>query len=116
MGLSNSMIKGITVTLISLVQTGTDAFNAPVYAEEEITVDNVLVAPASSDDVIDSTSMYGKKAVYTIAVPKGDSNIWENNIVVFFGERWRVFSLPMMGIEDNIPLNWNAKYYVERYA
>lgn len=110
------MINGITIALINLVETGKDGFNNPIYDEVTTQVDDVLVAPSSSDDVIDSTNLYGKKAIYTIAIPKGDTHIWENQVVEFFGERWIVFSLPMTGIESNIPLRWNTKYYVERYA
>lgn len=110
------MINGITITLINLVEIGKDGFNSPIYDEVTIQVDDVLVAPSTTDDVTDSTNLYGKKAVYTIAIPKDDTNIWENQIIEFFGERWKVFSLPMTGIESNIPLRWNTKYYVERYA
>ena len=109
-------IVGITVNLINQVQTGTDPFGNPIFTPNTVSVQNVLVAPSSSDDIVDSTQLYGKKAVYTIAVPKGDTNVWENQIVEFFGHRWHVFSFPMEGIEANIPLSWNAKYYVERFV
>lgn len=109
-------IVGITVKLINQVQTGTDPFGNPIYTPNTISVGNVLVAPSSSEDIIDSTNLYGKRAQFTIAIPKGDTNHWEDQIVEFFGARWHVFSLPMEGIEANIPLYWNAKYYVERYA
>jgi len=36
-------LKGITVTLINKVQTGTDPFDNPIYEDVEIAVDNVLV-------------------------------------------------------------------------
>lgn len=110
------MINGITITLINLVESGKDAFNNPIYEENQVQVDDVLVAPSSSDDIVDSTDLYGKKAIYTIAIPKGDTHVWEDQIVEFFGQRWKVFSMPMTGIESNIPLRWNTKYYVEGYA
>lgn len=110
------MIQGISINLINLVEIGKDDFNNPIFEEQSIVVDNVLVAPSSSDDIVDSTNLYGKKAIYTIAIPKGDTHIWVDQVVEFFGERWKVFSFPMTGIEANIPLSWNSKYYVERYA
>lgn len=110
------MIKGITVKLIELVETGRDRFNNPVYTENEVDVDNVLVAPASSDDIVDSTTLYGKKAIYTLAIPKGDQHVWEDQKVSFFGETWHVFGFATEGIEDNIPLCWNKKVMVERYG
>ncbi len=109
------MLKGITVTLITRTQDGTDPMGAPIYKESTKAVDNVLVAPTSSDDVVNQLSLTGRKAVYTLAIPKGDTNTWENQIVEFFGERWRVFGIPTQGIDDLIPLSWNKKVMVERY-
>lgn len=108
-------LKGITVTLITKQLTGTDPFGAPVFQDVETQVDNVLVAPASSDDVVNNLSLTGRKAVYQLAIPKGDTHHWENAEVVFFGERWKTFGIPLQGIEELIPLDWNKKVMVERY-
>ncbi len=109
------MIKGITVTLIKKKETGRDPFGAPIFEDVEIPVHNVLVAPVSSDDAVNRLDLTGRKAVYTLAIPKGDANMWENQEVRFFGERWRVFGIPTKGIEELIPLKWNKKVMVERY-
>ena len=108
-------IRGITVILYDKQEVGVDAFNRPIYEEITVNVDNVLVAPSSSDDVITSTDLVGKKAVYTLAIPKGDTHIWENKKVEFFGQMWRVFGFAIQGIDANIPLDWNKKVMVERY-
>jgi hypothetical protein len=65
---------------------------------------------------LDTLNLTGKKAVYTIAIPKGDEHVWEDNKVEFFGETWKVIGLPQQGIEHNIPLEWNQKWMVERYG
>jgi hypothetical protein len=109
------MIKGITVTLINKKEIGRDPFGAPIFEDVEIPVHNVLVAPVSSDDAVNRLDLTGRKAVYTLAIPKGDANVWENQEVRFFGERWRVFGIPTEGIEELIPLNWNKKVMVEKY-
>ena len=108
-------IKGVTVTLVEKILAGTDDFDRPVYTDKDVAVDNVLVAPVTADDVIDSTDLTGRKAVYTLAIPKGDTNDWENKEVKFFGQRWRVFGIPTEGIDNLIPLDWNKKVMVERY-
>ena len=110
------MLKGITVTLITKTQTGTDPFGAPIYTETETEVENVLVAPTSTTEVLDRLALTGRKAVYTLAIPKGDENTWENQEVRFLGERWRAFGIPEQGIDDLIPLDWNKKVTVERYG
>ena len=109
------MIKGIQVKLINLVEVGIDGFNKPIYEEQSVFVDNVLVSPSSSDDVIEQLNLTGKRAVYTLAIPKGDNHIWQDQIVEFFNQRWKVFTIPTQGIEENIPLSWNKKVMVERY-
>lgn len=110
-----SRIKGITVTLINKVQIGLDPFNNPIYEDQEIEVDNVLVVPTSTDDIVNQLDLTGKKAVYTLAIPKGDDNQWEDVEVKFFNQQWRTFGIPIEGIENMIPLDWNKKVMVERY-
>ena len=109
-------IKGITVTLISKQETGKDPFGEPIYEDVEIEVDNVLISPTTSDDIVNQMTLTGKKAVYTLAIPKGDTNDWEDQEVRFFGEKWRVFGAPLQGIDHLIPLDWNKKVTVERYG
>ena len=110
-----TLIKGITVTLINKQEVGRDPFNKPIVEDVEIEVDNVLITPTSTDDIVNQLNIDGKKAVYTLAIPKGDTNNWEDAEVFFFGKRWRTFGIPTEGIDHLIPLNWNKKVMVERY-
>lgn len=109
------MIKGITVTLYEKKETGTDPFGHPVYEEMPVDVENVLVAPSATTEVLDVLNITGKKAVYDIAIPKGDDHTWKDCRVDFFGEPWRVFGLPKQGIDENVPGRWNQRWMVERY-
>ena len=110
-----AMIKGITVTLYEKEETGRDEFNHPIYKETPVEVKNVLVYPASTTEVLDTLNLTGKKAEYNLAVPKGDAHTWEDNRVEFFGKMWKVIGFPQTGIEENVPLDWNDKWMVERY-
>ncbi len=110
-----TMIEGITVTLINKKEIGKDDFDAPIYEDVPIEVSNVLVSPSSTDDIINQLELTGKKAVYTLAIPKDDKNTWEDAEVIFFGERWRTFGFVTQGIDHLIPLDWNKKVMVERY-
>ena len=109
------MIKGMPVKLYERVLSGTDEFDHPVYTETLVIVENVLVAPASTTEILDTLNLTGKKAVYNIAIPKGDSHTWQDCRVDFFGQSWRVIGLPQQGIDENIPGAWNQKWMVERY-
>ena len=108
-------IKGIEVTLYVPTIDGYDPFGEPILDEEAVKVENVLVYPSSPEEVLETTNLYGKKAVYTLAIPKGDTNIWQDRKIGFYGELWRSFGIPIEGIEDNIPLSWNKKVMVERF-
>ena len=110
-----SKLKGITVKLYINEEQGRDEFNHPIVVEKAIDVENVLVSPSSSDDVLNNTSLDGHKIVYTLAIPKDDENTWENAKVEFYDRKWRVVGIPLKGIEDNIPLEWNKKVTVEAY-
>ena len=108
-------IHGIQITLIDKQVVSTDPFGSPVVKDVEILVDNVLVAPATTEDVTNQMSLTGKKISYTIGIPKGDLHDWEEKEVRFFGKRWRTVGIPLEGIESMIPLEWNKKVTVERY-
>lgn len=106
-------MTGITVTLLDKQQTGTDAFNRPICEETPIEVPNVLVAPVSSQEMLDMLNLTGRRAVYQLAIPKGDAHIWEDRRVQFWGRTWRTIGVPISGIDNLIPLNWNTKVSVE---
>lgn len=108
-------MKGITVILLERTEIGLDTFNHPIYEEIETEVENVLVAPGSDggEELLDTVNLMGRRAVYTLAIPKGDTHRWEGNRVRFFGETWQVIGKPTEGIEALIPLQWNRKVRVE---
>lgn len=110
-----AMIKGIPIIYKRKVKVGEDGFNRPIYEYEDEVIENVLVAPSSSDDILSATDLTGKKAVYTLGIPKGDTHDWSDQIVEFFGKKWHTIGFPLEGIEANIPLAWNKKVMVERY-
>lgn len=110
-----SRLKGIAVVLIQKHKAGEDPFGAPVYEEEEVTVENVLIAPLTSEDAASHLNLTGRRAAYTLGIPKGDKHNWEDCEVRFFGQRFRTFGIPTQGIEEMMPLTWNKKVMVERY-
>ena len=109
-------IQGIQVTLINKQVTGYNPIGEPITSEVTTVVDNVLVSPASQDDIVNNLELYGKHAVYTLAIPKGDTHNWSNAEVEFFGRRFKTFGDVLQGIESLIPLDWNAKVQVEAFG
>ncbi len=111
-----AMIKGITVTLVDKIETGKDAFGEPIFEEKQIEIDNVLVSPSTTDDIISENDLDGKKVMYTLAIPKGDDHDWENKEVIFFNQRFKTYGFVIQGIDENIPLDWNKKVMVKRFG
>lgn len=110
-------IKGITVILHQKTNTGeVDGFNRPILSDTTIEVGNVLVGEPSTQEIVDTLNLTGKKLAYTLAIPKGDNNNWIDTEVEFFGVRYRTIGAPTEGIEENIPLSWNKKVKVEAYG
>lgn len=110
-----SKLKGITVTLLGETVKGKDPFGKEIIEESEINIENVLVAPATTDDIKNQLNIDGKKIEYTLAIPKDDTNDWTDKKVIFFGQAWHTVGIPLEGISDLIPLEWNRKVTVERY-
>ncbi|CCG26130.1 TPA: hypothetical protein VB744_001588 [Streptococcus pyogenes] len=108
-------LKGITVTLVDKSISGKDPFGNPVTVDFDIKIENVLVAPATTEDITNQLSLTGKKVEYVLAIPKGDKHDWENKEVRFLEKKWRTVGLPLEGIEELTPLDWNKKVMVERY-
>lgn len=108
-------IKGIRVTLHVFTDTGeVDGFKKPILSDSTVTVDNVLVGEPSSEELVNTMTLTGKKLSYVLGIPKGDDHVWEDTVVEFFGEKFRTIGKPTQGIEDNIPLSWNKKVKVMR--
>lgn len=110
-----SMIKGIDIILHVKASSGTDGFNRPVYTETSVTIKDVLVTPAGSSDSVTDVNMSGKTAAYDLHIPKGDSHVWENTTVEFFGKRWRTVGYPQKYIGRLLPLAWDRVIRVERH-
>jgi hypothetical protein len=109
-------MKTVDVTLYELTDTGyKDKTNRPIMKETPVTVSDCLYAPVSTEDVVNTLNLTGKKAVYQLAIPKGDTHNWKDARVEFLGEKWRTIGIPEEGIEGNIPLKWNRKIKVEVY-
>ncbi|MCI5822560.1 MAG: hypothetical protein MR010_05975 [Lachnospiraceae bacterium] len=111
-----SRIKGVSVKLYERQQTGEDEFKHPIYEETAIEIKNVLISPSSSNEIVEQLNLNGKKAEYTLAIPKEDNHSWEDRTVEFFGEKWHTIGFPTEGIESMLPLDWNKKVMVERYG
>lgn len=106
-------MRGIDIVLYERTKIGFDPFGSPVYVENPVTVSNVLVGLPTANEQVDATDLYGKKAVYTLGLPKGDAHNWEAGThVEFFGQRYETFGDVIQGIEALVPTAWHKKVMV----
>lgn len=108
-------MRGVPIILYDRTVTGEDEFNRPIYTEVPKVVNNVLIGEPATEDVVAELNLSGKRLAYTLAIPKGDSNVWADRTVEFFGQKFRTIGEPTQGIDALIPLAWNKKVKVERY-
>lgn len=109
------MIKGETVILIEKIQSGTDDFNRPIYSENEIPVENVIVGSPSFDSALAELNLTGKKLAFTLGVPKTDNHNWSDTTVIIRGRRFKTYGFPLFQTPENVPGPWNLQVKVEAY-
>lgn len=115
----SELIHGIDVTIYNKTQTGENSFGEPIYEETAETVSNVLVGSPTEEEILSDFNLTGRRAAYTLGIPKGDAHNWENVKVKFeLGGQTivcRTIGMPIMGIEDLVPLDWNKKVRCEYF-
>ena len=114
-------MRGTTVTLYELTQTGVDELGVPIYTETPVTVDNVLVGEPTTEDIATSTALYQKQIRYMLGIPKGDTHDWMDRKVSWTDSYGithvcMTFGFPITGIEANIPTKWHMKVRCEDFG
>ncbi|MCC3309462.1 hypothetical protein LK452_00005, partial [Finegoldia magna] len=69
------------------MKTGTDPFGADVVTEVTTIVDNVLVAPLNSDELVNELNLTGRRISYILVFQKGILTIGRMLFVEFFDDR-----------------------------
>lgn len=106
---------GESVILYVRTQTGTDAFNRPVYTEIAEKVDNVFVGVPDTAQVLSELNMTGHRIAHILGIPAGDAHDWQNVTVEFHGRKWRTYGAPISGTPALMPFGWHTNVMVESY-
>lgn len=109
-------MKGMTIELGVKTEVGVDPFGKPIYETNYIKVEDVLVGQPSSEDLISTLDLTGKRIAYVLGIPKGDEHVWEDTTVRFWGKTFHTIGYPETGIQENIPLRWGKNVKVEAYG
>ncbi len=107
------LIKGRNITLYTVTETGRDGFNRPVETEIPVEIENVLIQPTSDEERLDTLNLTGRRAMYTLHIPKGDTHDWTDKKVSFFDKTFRTIGEPLEYMPELTPLAWNKKVRCE---
>ena len=74
----------------------------------------MLVGQPEAGDIVTSTDLYGKRILYMLGIPKGDTHDWVDKRVEWTDSYGRTitvktFGFPITGIEANVPGPWHMK-------
>lgn len=110
-----TLIKGKPVKLYEKTETGVDDFGHPIYSETPVIVENVLIEPATNDDITSNLEILGKYISYTLHIPKTDNHNWKDAVVEFNNQKFKTFGDCLVWDSELTPLYWNKKVKVEKY-
>lgn len=109
------MIQGASIVVNRPYQAGTDRFNNVVYGMTGADVDDVLIAPGSTE-LLDASRPEGVSVAYTLHFPKTYTDSLEGCTVElpapWTGE-YRVIGDPQPYMDENTPTRWNRPVEVE---
>ena len=108
------MIRGVDVTVTRRTATTCDAMGEPVFSLTTTTVGNVLWHEASTDEIDESTRMFGVECDLSLDFPKTYTDSLEGCTVNVNGDEYRVLGDPKGYMAENTPTPWNRSVKVAR--
>ena len=107
------LIAGETVT-VRTPTVGYDEHMEEVVTWDEATVENVVVTPGATSDVLDSTRPDGTRVAFTLGFPKSFTAPLRGCRVLVRGVECAVIGDPQPYTPRNVPGAWNYTAEVER--
>ena len=107
------LIAGETVT-VRTPTIGYDEHMEEVVTWDETTVQNVVVTPGATSDVLDSTRPDGTRVAFTLGFPKSFTALLRCCRVIVRGIECAVVGDPQPYTPDNVPGAWNYTCEVAR--
>ena len=98
---------GETVVVLRRVRTGTGPGNTPIYDDEELSIDDVLVIPGPRQDVVESNRPDGVEVAFNLHFPKTfTGSLRGAKVSVRGGEPMDVIGDPQPFTLANTPTRW----------
>lgn len=108
------MIEGMQITFIKQVAAGVDALNDPTYTTQEITIDDVLVAPITEPaNARESQALAQSRDQVRVHLPKASDDDISDSTFVYDGKTFRVDSDSVKFMAANTPGRWDRYFRAE---
>jgi hypothetical protein len=106
-------MHGETVQVATRVEAGRDAFNNEIWEEAIVDVENVLVAPSSTDAVEGSLRVDSTKRTLNLYFPKTFTGVLAKAKICIRNEWYLVVGDPFRFDCSQCPTEWNLTCQVE---
>jgi hypothetical protein len=109
------MIKGSRIEIHNPIETGTDTFNIPTTKWGlEAVLGDVLVAPASTQDVEGTIRPNGDEITMDFYIPKTYTASLRGRQIHHQGNIYEVIGDPQPYPEENTPTRWNRVVHARK--
>ena len=109
-----AMITGITITFNKQVADSVDDLNDPTYESEEVTIDNVLIAPITEPTTArESQAIEQMRDQVRVHLPKASDDDISASTFEWGGKVFKVDSDSVPFMNENTPGYWNRYFRAE---
>lgn len=108
------MITGMQITFTKRVANGKDDLNNDTYTEQEIVIDNCLIAPPSEPvSAREQQAINQSRDVLRVHLPKASSADVSHSTFVWQGKTFSIDSDSVQFMNENTPGDWNRYFRAE---
>ena len=105
---------GTTLTFSKKVATGTDSLNNPTFTNQNVVVEDCLIAPIIEPaSAREAQAMEQSKDQVRIHIPKTSTADVANSSVVWDGKTFTLDSDSTVFMDGNTPTRWNRYFRAE---
>ena len=105
---------GMAIVFSKQVANGTDALNDPVYISQDITIEDVLVAPITEPaNAREAQALEQSRDQVRVHLPKADATDISDSIFTYDGKVFTVDSASVKFMDGNTPTRWNRYFRAE---
>lgn len=108
------MIKGMSVQFSKRMASGKDALGDDTFTIEQITVDDVLIAPITEPaNAREAQALEQSRDQVRVHLPKTNNRDISDSEFIYDGKTFRVDSSSVQFMNENTPTRWNKYFRAE---